>query len=247
MKHCAADILNILDDGARNFVFPMLDNGYVYLAATRLSLFRSPDDWAVVFEIFGFSPRAGVPDLLIATLGSNLVRAKEANDYVSPEAYTNCLKSHRYDEQVYFYPINNDEWIDPDDSELVHPGATSLSLRGRTIPVPSDRDYVDAKVLLQNQPRPFVFEFCRALARSNRSDVLATPAERTASLAPEFECILTLDEWHHPDVVDPDALPSTTSAFRQFADVLVSGNASIYQPIEAGNTHWSNWPDGGTL
>jgi hypothetical protein len=41
----SAAILRILDDASRAFAFPCLDNGYVYLAATRLSLFRSPDDW----------------------------------------------------------------------------------------------------------------------------------------------------------------------------------------------------------
>jgi len=34
------EILSILDDCCDAFTFPMLDNGYVYLAATRLSLYR---------------------------------------------------------------------------------------------------------------------------------------------------------------------------------------------------------------
>lgn len=52
----ADEILEPLDA----YAFPMLDNGYVYLAATRLSLFRSSTDWAVAVEVFGYSPRAGV-------------------------------------------------------------------------------------------------------------------------------------------------------------------------------------------
>jgi hypothetical protein len=61
MKHSADEILSILDECANAFTFPMLDNGYVNLAATRLSLFRSEADWAMTIEIFGFSPRAGIP------------------------------------------------------------------------------------------------------------------------------------------------------------------------------------------
>ena len=53
------EILSILDRCCDAFTFPMLDNGYVYLAATQLSLYRSTMDWAVVIEVFGFSPRAG--------------------------------------------------------------------------------------------------------------------------------------------------------------------------------------------
>ena len=65
-------ILNILDRCCDDFTFPILDNGYVYLAATRMSLFRSDVDWALVIEIFGFSPRTGLPDISIHTFASRL-------------------------------------------------------------------------------------------------------------------------------------------------------------------------------
>ena len=66
------EILSILDRCCDAFTFPMLDNGYVYLAATRLSLYRSTTDWAMVIEVFGFSPRAGLPDTSIQTFASRL-------------------------------------------------------------------------------------------------------------------------------------------------------------------------------
>lgn len=43
-------MLSDLDECYR-FTFPMLDNGYFYLAATRMSLYRSPEDWALVIEV----------------------------------------------------------------------------------------------------------------------------------------------------------------------------------------------------
>jgi hypothetical protein len=55
-------ILAVLDRSCNAFTFPMLDNEYVYLAATRLSLYRTAAVWAMVIEVFGFSPRAGLPD-----------------------------------------------------------------------------------------------------------------------------------------------------------------------------------------
>lgn len=55
MPASAPDILAVLDRCCDACTFPMLDNGYVYLAATRLSLFRSKADWAMVIEVFGFS------------------------------------------------------------------------------------------------------------------------------------------------------------------------------------------------
>ena len=37
----AKAILGVFDQAAEAFMFPMLDNGYVYLAASRLSVFKS--------------------------------------------------------------------------------------------------------------------------------------------------------------------------------------------------------------
>ncbi|MGI8904947.1 MAG: DUF7003 family protein [Candidatus Sumerlaeaceae bacterium] len=54
------EILSVLDNCCDTFKFPMLDNGYVYLAATGLSLYRSTMNWAMVIEVFGFSP-SGMP------------------------------------------------------------------------------------------------------------------------------------------------------------------------------------------
>ena len=58
--------------------------------------------------------------------------------------------------------------------------------------------------------------------------------------------ILELDEWHHPDTVN-DEMPSDTESFQQLVQVLVQGDVSLYRPTEPPNTHWSHWPDGGTL
>lgn len=63
----------------------MLDNGYVYLAATRLSLYRSATDWAIAIEVFGFSPRAGLPDTHIS----------RPHDRNTPEKYNSQLAYER--------------------------------------------------------------------------------------------------------------------------------------------------------
>lgn len=79
MKASAREILEVLDQCCEHHRFPMLDNGYVYPAATRLSLFRSSADWAMVIEIFGYSPRAGIPDTHVYTFGSRVRRMRRGN------------------------------------------------------------------------------------------------------------------------------------------------------------------------
>ena len=225
----------------------MLDNGYVYLATTRLNLYASATDWALVFELFGFSPRAGIPDLLVTAFTSRPVRTKSAADWVSEEAYRNHLQLYANVEQTWFYPIEDEEWIDPDDCERLANEAVSLILRGSRTPVPSPADCAAAGVRLQEPPTPLVFEVTRALAFHHRDAVLATESERRANLLPELQSILTLEDWHHPDVVDPDALPSRTETFQQLAQVLSAADPALYDTSEQPNTHWSNWPEGGTL
>lgn len=240
-------ILEILDDGVRNFEFPMLDNGYYYLAGTRLSLYRSASDWAMAFETFGFSPRAGRPDINVTTFGSNLTQRKSEADFVSAQAYQQYIQSYPYNVQSFYHPIDDDMWIDPENGEALDVNATKLVLRGKDVLLPSRNDYLTAGVILEDPSLPRVFEMCRALAFSQREKILATKAEREAQLPHGAEPLLILDEWHHPDVVDPSALPSKSATFQQLAAVLASGDVSIYRPIDLPNTHWSNWPDGGTL
>src|SRR5690242_4635747 len=99
-----AQILKILDDCCRAFTFPMLDHGDVYLAATRLSLFRSPQDWALVLEIFGYSPREGAPGVSVHTFASRLRNRNTPDQYPKRAAYEAYLRDNPYNDVRSFYP-----------------------------------------------------------------------------------------------------------------------------------------------
>jgi hypothetical protein len=244
MKHTTDQILALLDRGCDAFTFPMLDNGYVYLAATRLSLFRSREDWAMVIEVFGFSPRAGLPDTFILTFASTIQRRKSAQNYVSQEAYERYLANNPNNEVHVVFPIEEGDWIE---GEAVANGATGLTLRGCRFAMPDRAAYQRAGVVLENPPEVRIFELCRVIAHEARDAVLATPEERRFNVPAELQPLLTLDEWAHPNVVDETQRLSGSETFQQLARVLVSGDINEYRPTEAPNTHWRNWPEGGTL
>jgi len=105
MAFHAKDILTVWDECAKSFTFPMLDNGYFYLAATRLSLLRSAQDWAMVIEVFGFSPRSGLPDTNIYTFASRLHDRNTADKYVTCEAYERYLRNNPHNEMRFAFPI----------------------------------------------------------------------------------------------------------------------------------------------
>jgi hypothetical protein len=118
MHFDANEILSILDRCCDAFTFPMLDNGYVYLAGTRLSLYRTVENWAMVIEVFGFSPRSGLPDTHIHTFASTLHNRDAPERYAKREAYDNYLANNPHNESRFFYPIDAGVWQDPRTTSL---------------------------------------------------------------------------------------------------------------------------------
>jgi len=238
-------VLKVLDDCAEAFSFPMLDNGYVYLAASRLTGYYGNGDWALVIEVFGFSPRAGAPDLAIHTFGNNLRNRKSRDDYVSVKAYENYLKNNRYNEYKTFFPIGGDDvWVNPEDNEIVMPQGT-FELRDQISDLPDIAAYPQHGIELEGAT-PRIYELCRYLSSLEREKVLATDLEKRYNVPDHLTEIINLDGWQHPDLADGEK-PSEVEGFRQLSKVLETGNVSYYQPTIAGNTHWKNWPESGLL
>lgn len=245
MRITSQEILAILDDEAKNFVFPMLDNGYIYPAAARLSLYRSDTDWAVVFENFGYSPRAGEPDCMITTFASRLSDRKTSQQFVSEEAHSAYLQRNQYCEQRFVRPIEDTAIYSEDYDEFVAPTATSVRLRDQNIALP-DMQALAAAGIEQQEDRLLVFELARYLAHHYRDLVLATEAERTAHLPEGIDLMRTFDDWRHPDLVKEE-WPSATPSFRAIAAMLADEPFEEAAITADSNTHWSNWPEGGSL
>jgi len=246
MANNAEEILRILDRCCEHFSFPMLDNGYIYLAATRLSLYRSPEDWAMAVEVFGFSPRAGFPGTDIQTFASRLHDRDRPEKYINSTAYAMYLENNPHNEFRSIWAIEEGAWLDSEDGEFINPTASGVVLRGRNIALPSVEDLRRHGIEVEAAPRVQVFELCRFLADIAREDVLMTPEERRASVLPGMEQILQLEEWHHPNLAAGERI-SDSETFRQLARVLATGDVRLYQPTNAPNTHWRNWPEGGRL
>lgn len=239
-----ASVLSVLDAACDKYRLPMMDNGYIFLAATRLSLFRSDAAWAMVIERFGFSPRAGAPDTEIFAAGSGICNRKQPSDF-RPGWYDNYLLNSPSLEQRSAFPIDEYAWQDKEDVELVDPAATQLSLRGKQLALPSLDEYASRGIALESAPRVQTFELCRYLADIERDLVLATPQERRFNVDPSLTQILQLEEWNHPDLAAGERTRDSAT-FRALAEVLVTGDVGHYAPTDPPNTHWSNW-DGGRL
>jgi hypothetical protein len=158
------EILSILDRCCDAFTFPMLDNGYVYLAATRLSLYRSHADWAMVIEVFGFSPRAGMPDTHIHTFASRLYNRDGPADYMNRHAYENYLARNPNNDSRFIFPIDGGPWQDAEEPEFVAADAREVVVRKQA------RTYLDAL-------RGRICTNDKSIVTNGHCDPLCLPAE----------------------------------------------------------------------
>lgn len=230
-----AEILGQLDAEAERYAFPMLDNGYVYLGATRLRAWRDLERWALILEVVGYSPRAGCFDDALFVFG-------------------NCLAEGRApgsNKQDFLYPVGDGpsgpHQGEDDFFEALHPEARDLRIRDQVVEVSRDPAFYAAReVELAEPPRVGLEELLRALVVDHRQLLFASDDELAARLAPAPPELLRLDEWRHPNLADGE-LPSQCEAFQQLAQALVAGDPDLYRPTHPPNTHWSNWPEGGAL
>jgi hypothetical protein len=214
----AEQILAQLDDAAREYHFADPEHPYSFAIDARLHLFRDDSRWALLIELVGYNPRAG-----------NVV------DIV--HAYGNCLTRGRsgYENEDFLSRVDNmDEIEDCDNPEYLCTDGGPVQIRGRRIPV-------SAAV---GDPLEDVF---RLLVPEHRDLLLADEPELRRRIPADLPRVLVLDEWWHRQPDRYDELPSETETFQQLATVLTTGDLTAYQPSKPSNTHWSNWPESGSL
>jgi hypothetical protein len=229
----AVEILAQLDECARRYVFPMLDNGYVYPADVRLTAYGDGHRWALAIEVLGANPRAGGHGCI-----QNVI-------YL----FGNCLdRPPGTANGDFLFPTSDGDGPTFDDEYGwdVREEARTLRIRGVEVPIQRDPAHFARKgIVLEEPPAITCAELLRALLPEHRDLLLASEDELRERVS-ELPVLLRLDEWNHPDLAG-DELPSESETFRMLARVLASGDSTAYQPSAPANTHWRHWPDGGTL
>src|SRR5215813_168430 len=127
------EILSQLDGCAKEFAFPMLDNGYIYPVTTRLNAFRDDVRWALIIEVVGFNPRTG---------GHNGINN-------ALHCYGNCIntKPGLRDENFLNTTLDGTEEpiFDEEYEFFLRPEATKIRIRDSVIPVNHDCEFYVSK------------------------------------------------------------------------------------------------------
>jgi hypothetical protein len=231
--YSTGDILTQLDACAKNFNFPVLDNGYIYPITSRMTVFGDLESWVIVVECVGYHYRF------------------KGHDGLENSFYM-------YGNRLPFEPgINYDFglWVTGDSDEgstfmgdqfgTLDPGVSSMMIRETKIAIPRDRAwYASRDVELADPAGIRGYELLRAVLPEYRGDLLATDEEICEAFRQELPKLLQLDEWYHPDIIGEEK-PSENETFQLVAAVLAAGDAGLYQPARQPNNHWRNWPFGG--
>ncbi|MGW5127485.1 DUF7003 family protein [Streptomyces sp. NPDC004069] len=144
----------------------------------------------------------------------------------------NCLTHGEPGFSSFLDRVDNMEDIDPDSAE-VYAGGVPVVVRGTALTVEA----------AAGTPLQDVF---RLLTPANRDLLLADETELRAGIPAHLPELLRLDEWNQPEDFW-DVMPSEHETFQMIAEVLDSGDPARYRPTLPANTHWSHWPDAGTL
>lgn len=210
-----ATILEQLDRSAADYTFPDLNHGYFYALDARMHAFSDAERWALVVETVGYNPRAFNVVDVLHVFGNALTSGAPG-----------CGEGDFLDRVD-----NMDDVEDPDEPEE-YAGGTPVVVRGTSLDVVAgpDADLVD------------VF---RAVVPPHRDLFLADEAELRRRIPADLPQVLTLEEWHQPDLLEGP--PSAAEVYRLVAQVLATGDPSLHRPTLEPNTHWSNWPESGGL
>jgi hypothetical protein len=165
--------------------------------------------------------------------------------------FGNCLLGWNDNDNFNYFASDNvvETFLDDDTIYLpyLNPKAKSILVRGQEIPIISDRHHYKLKgIEFENEDKITPWEFLRGLIPEYSNLFWVTREEISAKIPRDLPIFMTLDSWHHPDIVMGEK-PSETETFQQLADTIMTGNKQLYNTTETSNTHWTNWLEGGTL
>ena len=229
------EILYQLDTEAESYVFPMLDNGYYYHGDQKLTIFRDQERWAILLEVLAFNNHESSINGIttIANVFGNCLTGWNDNDNFNYFASDNGVDTFLYDETKYV-PYLNDK-------------ASSIKVRDTIIPIQFDKaHYLGKGINLEFENKVTPWEFLRGLIPKQSNLFWLTRQEISKKIPLDLPEFMMLSNWHHPDLVSAEK-PSNMETFQQLADVIVTGDKTLYNTSEINNTHWANWPEGGAL
>ncbi|WP_020539250.1 DUF7003 family protein [Lewinella cohaerens] len=230
------NILEQLDACAKEFTFPMLDNGYVYLIDSKMSILSSSDYWCIIIEIIGFSTRGGGHDGI-----NNAVHVFGDFPTCKPGLQN----------ENFFYFTENVDGVSAFEEEYhfyLNPQANGLMINGIEYELVHNRDrYLEANISVEDKEQIGIQDFLRLIWPRVHKKPFLKSEDLLKLTHNSLKLMIQLKDWQHPDLAN-DELPSDTHTFIEIANAFARSNFDSLEDLSnKGNTNWRNWPEGGSL
>lgn len=245
----ARDVLQFLDtclEKNPGWVFIDLGHPYVYTANSRLNLYADDARWAIVSEVSGYDPRAGRFLLTVTALGNCLERLSlmgSRNQFTYNADFITLIEGVALTEATQHF------------ANAVTP--VQLQIRDHIVTVPAGKGTFVPTTKSRTWPKGARAEdLGRYVAYEYAELCRATDAEKRKHLPASLAELMKIDEWYHRSWYymhgssDPGPVgdaPSSYETYRLIAAVLASRDPSRYRPTLKPNSHWTNWPQAGSL
>lgn len=225
----SSEILALLDDRAREFKFPVLDNANWRFAAGRVRAFREGEGWGLTFEILTYYAQSSSFQVNIYAYGPLLGGL--------PSGYiTSVLVVEESPEDLLWG--DDGEWLVNGKEEiLVQVNGAPIRIRCAHPGQASD----ERALVLAHGDCVYEAAFLRALARElGLSQLIPDRILRSATPIPAVSEVARLVNWDHPDIAGGES-PSASRALQALARLLSGEVDRVDFDHATDNTYWQLW------
>lgn len=225
-------ILNTLDSSIIGDYNDFIDlgHGYFELANCRLTLFKDKNEWAIVFEKFGYNARAGQPvQIQINYFGNCLRNLSTYNDQTT---------------NMNFLEIENNI------QDVLNKKEDTITIRGKKVKIPIiEKAYQKYGINWDFDGTNYIGAVLKYLSEEHPDVTRAKEEELKKCLPSNLQPIMVLDSWYQEEYHQFATIvpPSKQETFKMLAKVIVTGDTNYYEPKQKPNTHWTNYPESGGL
>jgi len=257
--------------------FFTLSHPYTHTIDSRLNIFAGPQNkWAIVCEVLGYTPRADCITLDLIYLGNCLINLKLVNNRSSNHRRAVPVDTDQFRETVEhdalkpeatgwlvrgeMIPVsqNRKDYADNGiELKEFEPGEISAEEVGRLLILKyahlfraTDEELYQS--LPANLNKILVIDEWYHREYYLQMNLLENPEFLSQyKMMPE-----PLRQLLHEDMIKRNEFdriereqnrPSSYETWQLLADVITTGDISLYKPTLRPNSHWSNWPDSGAL
>ncbi len=259
------------------FSFFTLEQPYSYTIDSRLNIFTSAQkEWAIVSEVLGYDRSADCITLDLTYLGNCLIHLNSANNRTSNRRTAVPVDTDQFRETLEGYSLKPEAtgWLvrgemiplshnlqDYADNGIelneFEPGEISAEEAGRLLILKyahlfraTDEELYQSlpvnlnKILVLDEWYHREYYLQMNLFESpeflSRYELMPEPLRQKLQ-----EDIIKRNE---SDRIEREKnRPGSYETWQQLADVITTGDVSLYKPTLKPNSHWSNWPESGSI